>query len=133
LGMPFYVVSNGLDSFIRPVLGDRVSDRYLYANRAVWRGPRLAVEWPYPCSPVLCAADCGLCKPTVMRWLTPPGQQSVLVGDGVTDMAAARRADVVIARDRLAEQMTAVGKPFYPFDDFHDVAAILESLAGGDS
>ena len=132
LGMPFYVVSNGLDSFIRPVLGDRVADRYLYTNRAVWRGPRLAVEWPYPCSPVICAADCGLCKPTVMRWLPTPPERTIVIGDGVTDVEAARRADVVLARDQLAARLTSLGKPFHPFEDFSDVAHILESIGRGD-
>jgi 2-hydroxy-3-keto-5-methylthiopentenyl-1-phosphate phosphatase len=126
--VPFYVVSNGLDSFIQPVLGDRIQDRQLYCNRAVWSKSRIQVEWPFPCSPTVCFAECGLCKPTVMRWLTPPGQRTVLIGDGVTDLEAARRADLVFARDGLAHALEARGIRYQPFADLYDVARYLQAF-----
>jgi 2-hydroxy-3-keto-5-methylthiopentenyl-1-phosphate phosphatase len=127
-GIPAYVVSNGLDVFVAPVLAGLVEPGQLYCNRAVFSGRQMAVEWPHPCDPALCQEECGLCKPTVMARLTPPGARTVLVGDGVTDLAAARRADVVWARDHLARELDRLGLPYRPFDTFDEVWEELSRL-----
>lgn len=120
-GIPFYLLSGGLDAFIEPTLADRFQAGQVYCNQADWRGPRLHVGWPFPCHPAVCRADCGLCKPTLMKRLTPAGSRSVLVGDGVTDIPGAAGADLVFARDRLATYLSEHRRPFHPYDTFHDI------------
>ena len=57
------------------------------------------------------------------------GERLVYVGDGISDRCAARAADLVFARDGLAEHLRAEGVPFVPFEDFFEVRAVLEPRA----
>lgn len=50
----------------------------------------------------------------------------VYIGDGISDRCVARTADLVFARDGLADYFGDEGLPFEPFDDFHDVRRLLE-------
>jgi 2-hydroxy-3-keto-5-methylthiopentenyl-1-phosphate phosphatase len=47
--------------------------------------------------------------------------QSIVIGDGITDLNIAMTADLVFARDRLCEYLTEKGKPFIRWGDFFDV------------
>lgn len=131
-GIPGYVLSNGLDAFIETVVAGRFPAANVYCNRADWRGPRLRVQWPFPCHPTICVEDCGLCKPTVMKQLTPTGDLTVLVGDGITDVPGAFQADLVFARDHLATYLSRRQRPFYPYHTFDDVQAQLWPLINGE-
>ena len=57
------------------------------------------------------------------------GERLVYVGDGISDRCAAKAADLVFARDGLAEHLRAEGVPFVPFEDFFEVRAVLEPRA----
>jgi 2-hydroxy-3-keto-5-methylthiopentenyl-1-phosphate phosphatase len=127
-GIPFYVLSSGLDAFVTPLLTPWVTTDHIYCNRADWSGDRLAVDWPFLCHPPLCRGNCGFCKLTVMNWLTPPGWGAILVGDGLTDAVAARAADVVIARGGLARRLDRWGRPYLPFETFDDVAEHVDRV-----
>lgn len=50
----------------------------------------------------------------------------VYIGDGVSDRCASTAADVIFARDGLAEYLDSEGVAFREFDDFHDVRRTLE-------
>jgi 2-hydroxy-3-keto-5-methylthiopentenyl-1-phosphate phosphatase len=130
-GIPFYVLSTGLDAFVTPLLTPWVPTEHIYCNRADWSGERLAVDWPFLCHPPLCQGHCGFCKLTVMNWLTPPGWGAVLVGDGLTDALAARVADVVIARGGLAGRLERWGRPYLSFETFDDVAEHVDRVLAG--
>jgi len=54
----------------------------------------------------------------------------VYLGDGVSDRCVCGAADVVFARAELADWLRESGRPFIPFEDFAQVRAHLESLAG---
>lgn len=123
--VPFYLVSNTLDVFIEAVVGRRLRDRQIYCNRSYWTQSRVGVEHPFPCSPVICQADCGLCKPTVIRWLTPPGVRTVFIGHQALDALTVPRVDVIFARDRLKEVLEANNVPHFTYDDFTDITRQL--------
>lgn len=57
------------------------------------------------------------------------GERVVYLGDGISDRCAAQAADLVFARDGLAEHLRAEGVPFVPFEDFFEVRAVLEPRA----
>jgi 2-hydroxy-3-keto-5-methylthiopentenyl-1-phosphate phosphatase len=128
LGHRLLVLSNGFRSIIEPVLADVGLERLeVVSNDArfgpngaqlVWadRGPRC----------LLCDRPCKR-QPLRQRW---DGERLVYVGDGISDRCASLLADVVFARDGLAEHLEASGVPFAPFDDFHDVRAALADPAG---
>ena len=51
------------------------------------------------------------------------------VGDGASDLEAARMAPVVFARSTLLERLTGEYRRLFPFDTFHDIVAVLEREA----
>ena len=52
----------------------------------------------------------------------------VVIGDSYTDVLAAQQADLVFARDRLAEALQKSGQPYYPFDTFYDILNVLNKI-----
>jgi 2-hydroxy-3-keto-5-methylthiopentenyl-1-phosphate phosphatase len=63
-----------------------------------------------------------------MRRFRPERYYRVVVGDGVTDLPAARLADLVMARDLLVVKCREAGIPYEPFETFYDVMAILDRI-----
>lgn len=57
------------------------------------------------------------------------GEPVIYVGDGVSDRCAAPAADLVFAREGLAEYLAELEVPFVPYEDFHDVRSELERSA----
>jgi 2-hydroxy-3-keto-5-methylthiopentenyl-1-phosphate phosphatase len=57
-----------------------------------------------------------------------PAQQTIVIGDSVTDLKMALAGDVVFARDRLAEYLGDRNVAYHPWDDFHDIQRTLKKL-----
>ena len=118
-GIPFNLVSGGIDFFVDPVIEPfRSLMDEVYTIPADLSGPTIRLQHPYPCE------SCGLCKARVLA-LHPPGFR-ILIGDSVTDLHGALEADLVFARGRLQTMMREHGHPFEPFETFFDVRAALE-------
>jgi 2,3-diketo-5-methylthio-1-phosphopentane phosphatase len=68
---------------------------------------------------------CALCRRACKRHdlgrMRGDGERLVYLGDGISDRCAARMADVIFARDGLAEFLAGEDVPFVPFEDFHEV------------
>ncbi len=128
-GVPFRVVSDGFDYNL-----DRLQVlhgvRFAYdANRLWYEGGRwrIAARHPDP----RCSCGTGVCKAARIRDFRAlhPRARIVHVGNGrVSDLCGARVADVVFAKDSLAEELAKQGIPFEPFTTLHDVVAGLERL-----
>ena len=127
--VPFRILSDGFDRNL-----DRLQElsgvRFGYdANRlwyeqGVWR---LAPGGPDPS----CSCGTGTCKRAriaVFR-AAHPNATVVHVGNGrVSDLCASLAADVVFAKDSLAEELADRGVGFEHFATLHDVVAGLERL-----
>ena len=74
------------------------------------------------------AAVCDACGEACKRATLPPGEV-VFVGDGYSDLCAARAATRVFARDRLCGYLDAAGVAWEPFDDLFDVLRALQPAA----
>ena len=119
--LPFFVVSNGLDFMVKPLLHGWVSPSHLYCNRANFQEPTIAIEWPWPCL-ADCGGGCGLCKPRIVQWLRLRYQAQVaFIGDGRTDFLGAEAADLVFARAALARHFDQHHWSYLPFETFDDV------------
>ncbi len=121
-GVPMTVVSDGLDRIATAMLvraGLRIP---VIANHLAWIG---ADRWRlgFPHAREDCRATAGHCKCATLAAAT--GVLRILVGDGRSDFCAAATADLVIAKDALAEhcQHNAIG--FSPFTDFAEATHIL--------
>lgn len=124
LSWPITVVSGGFDFFVDPALlpwRDRLT---VFCNRIDASGEHLRTIWPHPCDD-FCDADCGLCKPTILRSYEQFVSRSVVIGDGVTDFEAARHADFVYARASLLSECQRHGLPHQAFETFDDIVADL--------
>ena len=77
-----------------------------------------------------CGCGTGVCKRARIDAFRArhPGVPVVHVGNGrVSDLCAALAADIVFAKDTLAEELTARGIAFEPFATLHDVVAKLDA------
>jgi 2-hydroxy-3-keto-5-methylthiopentenyl-1-phosphate phosphatase len=54
------------------------------------------------------------------------GDWVVYVGDGASDVPAARLAQAVFARSTLLERLTGEAERLFAFETFHDVTRVLE-------
>jgi len=96
-----HVASEGLDIYIAPILAAAgVSNLPLTCNVARWNGVR------YHVTGALDGKSCDrclTCKGELTRRLKAAGRKVALVGNGASDLCGARHADLVIARDSLAD------------------------------
>lgn len=103
-GIPFYIVSGGIDFFVHPILEKFGPFDGVYCNESDFSGERIKILWPYECDS-LCNNDCGCCKPSIIRKLSQDSDSfKIIIGDSVTDLEAAKHADFVFARDLLEEK-----------------------------
>jgi 2,3-diketo-5-methylthio-1-phosphopentane phosphatase len=130
-GLPVSIASDGVDYFIGRILRRHGLERLdVVANSLVGKPGawRLEQPWARPG----CAAGSGVCKCEVAgpRDGVATPQTLVYVGDGRSDFCVSARADILFAKDALADYAAARGQPFQAFDTFHDVTAALALLLG---
>lgn len=116
------VVSNGFDFAVNAVLDALGLDR---AARHCGR-TRLAYRWRVRYSSPRGIELLEGFKLSYVAAFREAGDFVVYVGDGASDMPAARRANAVFARDTLWERLAASDARVFPFDTFEDVRAVLE-------
>ncbi len=126
-GHRFLLTSGGIDFFIHPILEGILPRDQIYCNGSDCSGPTVRILWSHGCDEH-CRADCGMCKPSIMRRFPPEQYRRVVVGDGVTDLPAAKLADLVVARDLLAVKCREAGIPYELFETFYDVMAVLDRV-----
>ncbi len=122
-GIPFEIVSEGLDVYIEPLLADWGLDVPLRTNRTAFDDGRMRIEYPF--------ADpgctlCGTCKLRRVFDLRVAGHRVVYVGDGDSDLCPAVEADVVFAKERLAELCESESIPCHRFGTFAEVQREME-------
>jgi 2-hydroxy-3-keto-5-methylthiopentenyl-1-phosphate phosphatase len=54
-----------------------------------------------------------------------PAQETIVIGDSVTDLSMAQAGDIVFARDRLAQYLDEHNTAYLPWTDFHDIQQTL--------
>jgi len=129
--VPFRVLSDGFDSNLYRL--QQLHDvRFAFdANRLRVEHGRWRIEPGFP-NP---ACDCGTgtCKRGRLEAFRKehPQARAILIGNGrVSDLCGARAADLVFAKDSLAETLAAEGRPFVPFTTLRDVIPRLEETLG---
>lgn len=118
-GIPLYIVSGGMDFFVKPILNGLLPDEHIYCNQADFSGEYIHIEWPHACDGQ-CTNECGCCKPSIVREIAKENEL-IVIGDSITDLEAAKLADFVIARDLLLEKSEALGLNHKLFTTFYDV------------
>ena len=124
-GHRLVVFSNGFRSVIEPVLADAgLGHLEVVSHDAVFSVDGCRLIWAAR------GARCELCgrpckrQPLRERW---DGEPLVYLGDGISDRCVSLLADVIFARDGLADHLAGEGVDYVPFDDFHQVRAVLDA------
>ncbi len=125
-GAEVAVVSDGFGFYVEEVC--RTLDLPVFTNGIDW----VSREMVFPNRALDCRCPgCGTCKRTVLLGAKERGRRVVFVGDGQSDVLAAPLADLLFAKDTLAEWCTVSGTPFVPFATLLDVRDKLMSETVG--
>jgi 2-hydroxy-3-keto-5-methylthiopentenyl-1-phosphate phosphatase len=115
------LLSSNLRELIQPVLDHFGIEADLLANELVSdKGAGWRVHFG--------GEICPVCGERCKRPKLPPGEL-VYVGNGYSDRCPALASSRVFARCGLARYLDALGAPYEPFGDFHQIAAALERSA----
>ena len=136
LGAGLVVVSDGLDFYVDRMLGRlgwetcpgeevikrprRCIPRFANHGRVTDRG----VEITFPHQSPDCS-QCGNCKTAHLQRLRAHFSRVIYIGDGHSDLCAARFADLVFAKDALAEDFAQSARPFVNFESLAEVNEVL--------
>lgn len=128
--VPIEVVSDGFGFFVRPALARMdLADLPVFTARTTFADGTARIDFPdgHPTCRV-----CGTCKRERILRHQAAGSFVVFVGDGFSDLYAAAHADLVYAKDHLAELCAGQGWPYRPWTSFADIEAeVVELLARG--
>lgn len=128
--IPLYIVSGGIDFFVYPMLEPFGPFSDIYCNESDFSGDSIRINFPHGCDEQCTNQGCGCCKPSIIRELQGSDALSVVIGDSITDLEAAKLADIVIARDFLIEKCEELHIPYEPFESFQDVINIIDAKLG---
>lgn len=127
--LPLYILSDGLDLYIRHLLSrDGLEGLPVLSNRAVLDKGRLSITWPYADES---CGRCGNCKGYHVRRLKKPAQTAVYIGDGRSDVCAVPEADIIFAKGELADYCRKESIDFFAFDDFSMVTETIRTRLKG--
>jgi 2-hydroxy-3-keto-5-methylthiopentenyl-1-phosphate phosphatase len=118
--IPFIIISGGLRGMVETVLNHQGLMQQITAISALDIDPSgeyLQVYSEFEGGTELVA------KGQVMTQY--PAQETIAIGDSVTDINMALKADLVFARDRLIDYMATENKPYIPWNDFFDIRNYL--------
>jgi 2-hydroxy-3-keto-5-methylthiopentenyl-1-phosphate phosphatase len=124
-GWQVVVVSNGFDVYIDPVLDVLRLDRVVRHRARAERGYRWRARYLSPRGIELHEGF----KLSYAHAFQNAGDFVAYVGDGASDVEAARLANAVFARSTLWERLNGVHPRIYPFDTFDDVRSVMEREA----
>jgi len=119
------VVSNGFDFYVDAVLDKAGVDRVARHTARTRFDYRWLATYPSPRGVELLEGF----KLSYAAAFQAMGDFVAYVGDGTSDIEAARRAQAVFARDTLLRALDGVHPRIYPFETFHDVVDVLEREA----
>ena len=124
MGIRIVIVSNGLDFYIKKILEDNGLDKIEY-HAAVTRfhPDGLKVKYIGPDGTIL---DSGF-KDKYVDYHLSEGYQVIYVGDGTSDLSAARHCHQVFATENLLGHCQRTGLACIPFTSFLDITQVLNS------
>ncbi|MDQ0559215.1 2,3-diketo-5-methylthio-1-phosphopentane phosphatase [Rhizobium mesoamericanum] len=129
-GLPLTIVSDGVDYFIRHVLRRYgITDLPIVANLlqcSVADGVASYTLAPTSNS-AGCSSGSGVCKCRIVSGREP----EIYIGDGRSDFCVAGRADLVFAKDKLADYCGEENIPFIAFNDFADLLSKMKAVIPG--
>jgi 2-hydroxy-3-keto-5-methylthiopentenyl-1-phosphate phosphatase len=125
--IPLYIVSGGIDFFVYPILEKFGPFEGIYCNQSDFSGENIQILWPHTCDS-LCQNECGCCKPSIIRNINRDEDGfTIVIGDSVTDLEAAKQADFVLARDLLEVKCSEWDLNYKGFTTFYDCIEAIKN------
>jgi 2-hydroxy-3-keto-5-methylthiopentenyl-1-phosphate phosphatase len=125
-GVRATILSDGIDWFIERILrSHQLNPPPVRSNTLVRAGKIWRLDCPHFLN--TCSSAAAHCKCGSMERLETPGCRRIYVGDGRSDLCAARKADVRFAKGVLATRLEDEGLEFFPFMTLHDVCRVLDA------
>jgi 2-hydroxy-3-keto-5-methylthiopentenyl-1-phosphate phosphatase len=129
-GYEYYIVSDGLDTFIHSVLENHgLGEIPVLTNHLETKAGVLHLSQPWRdenCR--ICEGAYGVCKQKICRWFQAQGCYVILIGDGMTDECGAASADQVFATGSLLDYCRSKNIPATPFDSFAAIQEAFEQM-----
>jgi HAD superfamily phosphoserine phosphatase-like hydrolase len=118
-GLDLAIVSDGFGFYIAPMLAAAgIGDVPVLANRLAGSAGALRLEHPFAHPE---CTGCGTCKMRAVLEARSRRAGVAFVGEGESDRFGALFADLVFAKDRLADLCDAAGIHYSQWRDFHQV------------
>ncbi len=125
--IPFAIVSSGLDFYIEPVLAEiGMPGLELHCGRTSFGCDGIDVSYYSPEGNII---NQGF-KRKYLTWLKKRGENIIYLGDGLSDLEAARQADHVFATGHLLELLDTHSIEHSAFSDFYDLLYRVRLLYG---
>ena len=123
--IPFVIVSSGLDFYIEPVLAEiGMPDLELHCGRTSFSRDGIDVSYYAPEGNII---NQGF-KKRCLTWLKKRGTNIIYLGDGLSDLEAARQADHVFATAHLLDLLDTQSVACSAFSDFYDLQRQIRLL-----
>jgi len=123
--IPFVIVSSGLDFYIKPVLAQiGMPDLELHCGQTSFGKDGIIVSYYDPEGNIINQSF----KRKHLSSLQKRDNNVVYIGDGLSDLEAARQADHVFARDHLGRLLNTKAVACSAFSDFYDLLSQVRLL-----
>jgi len=123
--IPFVIVSSGLDFYIEPVLVEiGLSDLELHCGQTTFSHDGIDVSYYDPEGNVISEGF----KKKYLTWIKERGTNIIYLGDGLSDLEAARQADHVFATGHLLDLLNTHSIRCSAFSDFYDLLRQIRLL-----
>jgi 2-hydroxy-3-keto-5-methylthiopentenyl-1-phosphate phosphatase len=124
--IPFWVLSDGLDFYIRHILAKYGFDDVPFdSNHAEFINGGLEISLPYWSEK---CAECGNCKGERIRALKREDDTVIYIGDGLSDLCGCSQANLIFAKDDLADFLRKDAIDFIEYTDLTEVALKLREI-----
>ncbi len=125
--LPFVILSEGMDYYIKRILDNNNLDIPFYSNKIVFSGDMKSIGLEFPYSDSDCA-KCGTSKRNIMMNNTADDEISVFIGDGFSDACVVNYADIVFAKKSLASYCWKNNITYHEYQTFGDIKKKLEKF-----
>ncbi len=125
--IPFIVVSGGLRGMVEAVLKRQIKEELLINKITAIYATDIDRSGKYLRGYSVIESDLELvAKAKIMAQYS--ANETIAIGDSVTDITMALKADLVFARDRLTGYLEAENKSYIAWNDFFDVRNYLQQV-----
>ena len=121
--IPVEIVSGGFYNGILPFLAKHgIRDVEVHANTLNFDNDKISVTYHDGRNSQCCdMGPCGNCKIQHYEKYKEKGYRTIFIGDGISDQALAKHAEIVFAKDGLKEYCIENEIEYMPWNDFEDI------------